>query len=105
MRPIPRPKFLVSRNHTETNDTQSQASRPRLKRGSIAKIKTDTGTKSKHKEEKLSNQVKIVLCFKETSLNESLSSRDRDFLKLVSAFETLRSQSQFRDRETADGRD
>ena len=62
-------------------------------------------TKSKHQEEKLSNQVKIVLCFKETSLNESLSSRDRDFLKLVSAFETLRIQSQFRDQETADDRD
>ena len=59
-----------------------------------AKIETDAETKSKHQEEKLSNQVKIVLCFIEISLNESLSSRDRDFCKSVSAFETetLRSQ-------------
>ena len=70
-----------------------------------AKIETDAETKSKHQEEKLSNQVKIVLCFIEISLNESL----RDFCKSVSDFETetLRSQSQFWDRdwETADGRD
>ena len=53
-----------------------------------AKIETDAETKSKHQEEKLSNQVKIVLCFIEISLNESLSSRDRDFWKSVSASET-----------------
>ena len=58
------------------------------KGGLKAKIETDTETKSKHKEEKLSNQVKIVLCFIETSLNDSLHSRDRDIRKSVSAFET-----------------
>ena len=69
----------------------SQALRPKLKRDLKAKINTET--KSKRKEEKLSNLVKIVLCFIEISLNESL----RDFCKSVSAFETetLRSQSQF----------
>ena len=39
---------------TETNDALSQSSRPRLKRGLKAKNETDTETKSKHKEEKLS---------------------------------------------------
>ena len=45
----------IDETDTETNDTQSQASRPRLKRGLIAKIETDTKNKSKHKEENLSN--------------------------------------------------
>ena len=39
----------MDKTDTETNDTQSQASRPRLKRGLIVKINNDTETKSKHK--------------------------------------------------------
>ena len=49
-----------------------------------AKVETNTKTKSKHKEEKLSNPVEIVSCFIETSINESL----------VVETETFGSQSQ-----------
>ena len=44
----------------ETNDTQCQASRPRLKQGLKDKIEINTETRNKHKKEKLSDQVKIV---------------------------------------------
>ena len=91
----------LDKTDTETNDTRSEALR--LKRSLKAKIKTNTETDCKRKEEKLSNQVKIVPCFIEKSLNESLSSRDQDFYQLVSAFETetetLKSRSQFRDQD------
>ena len=97
----------IDKTDTETYDTQSKASRLKLKSSLKAKIETITEIKNKHKEDKLSNQVKVVSCFIEPSLNESLSFRD--FWKSVSAFETetLGSQSQFRERdwETADGRD
>ena len=33
---------LIDKTDTKTNDTQSQASSPELKRGLIAKIETDT---------------------------------------------------------------
>ena len=39
---------------------------------------TDTETKIKHKDEKMSNWVKIVSCLIEISSNESLTSQDRD---------------------------
>ena len=42
-------------NGIRINNTQSQASRQRLKRVLKAKIETDAETKSKHQEEKLSN--------------------------------------------------
>jgi len=64
----------MDETNTKTNDTQSQALRQRLK-GDIKDIETDSKTKNKHKEEKLTNQAKIV----EMSLNESqfLTIRDR----------------------------
>ena len=99
----------VSVLKTKTFESQSQLSRPRLKMDLKAKIETDTETKSKHKEELLNIQVKIVSCFTEITLNENLSSQDRDFGKSVLAFETesLRDQCQFRDWdwETPDGQD
>ena len=57
MRPVKRLKNLVSidETDTETNDTQSQSSRPRLKRGLIEKIESITKTISKYEEEKWSD--------------------------------------------------